>query len=511
MSKIVLGDQVNFKSDSIVHQISQLGIESKTVRTEKYDPSLVAAESKRLHKLFQDLDHDQDGSISVEDITTGLHKMGYYHIEYHDIEEYLAKSDSNQDGVLDLNEFTAYLIEHEKHLHFVFSSLDKDQDGRLSVSELIVAFHEMGIDLQEVEAQILLKRIREDDMTLDMDYKEWREMLQFAPSSDPEDIINYWRQAAMYYVDYMDFGDIAVNVPEDPSWLEGMWWRHLAAGGVAGAISRTCTAPLDRLKVFLQVHGGRKSEGLVHTFRYMLSEGGLKGLWRGNFVNVIKIAPESAIKFGVYDQVKRLIRGNAERDLQIHERFVAGSFAGAVSQSVIYPLEVMKTRLALRKTGQFTGIGDCAIKLFQAEGIKVFYRGYVPNLLGIIPYAGIDLAIYETLKQRYIETRCRTESPSPFMPLCCGMVSSCCGQLATYPLALIRTKLQSLAGLPHLVQELHPDQKHTLGLFRYTIRTEGYKGLYRGIVPNFCKVAPAVSISYYVYETAISFLGAEMN
>ena len=55
----------------------------------------------------------------------------------------------------------------------------------------------------------------------------------------------------------------------------------------------------------------------------------------------------------------------------------------------------MKTRLAIRKTGQYKGILDCAVKVYRTEGPMCFYRGYVPNLLGIIPYAGIDLAVYE--------------------------------------------------------------------------------------------------------------------
>ena len=75
--------------------------------------------------------------------------------------------------------------------------------------------------------------------------------------------------------------------------------------------------------------------------QYLLKEGGVRGLWRGNGINVLKIAPESAIKFGAYDTLKRMVRGNADRELKIYERFVCGSLAGGISQTVIYPLEVI--------------------------------------------------------------------------------------------------------------------------------------------------------------------------
>lgn len=74
---------------------------------------------------------------------------------------------------------------------------------------------------------------------------------------------------------------------------------------------------------------------------------------------------------------------------------MSGSLAGAISQTVIYPMEVLKTRFCLRETGQYKGLVDAASKIHSNGGIRNFYRGYVPNLIGIIPYAGIDLTIYE--------------------------------------------------------------------------------------------------------------------
>ncbi|XP_045541969.1 calcium-binding mitochondrial carrier protein SCaMC-2 isoform X2 [Papilio machaon] len=306
---------------------------------------------------------------------------------------------------------------------------------------------------------------------------------------------------------YLDIGE-DMNVPDDFTQSElqtGKWWRHLLAGGIAGAVSRTCTAPLDRLKVFLQVNPTR--ENMARCLAKMISEGGVSGLWRGNGINVIKIAPESALKFAAYEQVKRLIKGDKKNHpLAIHERFVAGATAGAISQTVIYPLEVLKTRLALRKTGQYSGILDAAKKIYAREGLKCFYKGYIPNILGIVPYAGIDLAVYETLKKKYISKyQAHNGQPGMLLLLACGSASCTLGQVCSYPLALVRTRLQAQ-------EKAAKGAEGTMrGVFRDIVQREGVVGLYRGITPNFIKVIPAVSISYVVYEYASRSLGVNMT
>jgi solute carrier family 25 phosphate transporter 23/24/25/41 len=337
----------------------------------------------------------------------------------------------------------------------------------------------------------------------------------------------YWRDEAEFssLSAILDIGE-DINVPEDFTESElksGLWWRHLVAGACAGAVSRTSTAPLDRLKVFLQVHGPSQFGTLVGCMKHMVKEGGVQSLWRGNGVNILKIAPESALKFMAYEQTKRAIRGETPREMRVHERFVAGSFAGAFSQSVIYPMEVLKTRLALRRTGEFRGMTDAAVKIYQREGIRSFYRGYVPNLLGIIPYAGIELTVYETLKSKFMRSSANGE-PSVQVALICATTSSTCGQLCAYPLALIRTKLQAQAvhiNIPSTASSASANAAAAAtasaypatmsGVTRHILAHEGWTGLYRGILPNFMKVIPAVSISFVVYEKARAALGVTMT
>uniref|UniRef100_A0A0B7AA15 EF-hand domain-containing protein n=1 Tax=Arion vulgaris TaxID=1028688 RepID=A0A0B7AA15_9EUPU len=456
-------------------------------------------EEKALHDLFQKLDMNKDGRIDLTDLTKAMENMQLPQVPGH-AKQFFEKYDKDSDGQINFDEFVKYVKEHEKDLMSYFKNIDTNSDGYVDAGEIVETFKKLGVHVEKSEAENLLRRMDRDG-TLKIDWNEWREYLILTPSQSIHDVLHYWRHSSI-----IDIGENGL-VPDDFTETElktGIWWRHLVAGGAAGAVSRTATAPLDRLKVLFQVHGSKHNMTIKSGFKQMLEEGGVISLWRGNGINVIKIAPESAIKFMAYEQIKAIFKGDSTKELGVLERLLSGSMAGAISQTIIYPMEVLKTRLALRKTGQYSGIFDCAKKVAKYEGLGSFYRGYIPNLLGIIPYAGIDLAIYETLKKSYMKKN-KNKDPGIMALLVCGTVSSTCGQLASYPLALVRTRLQAQV-------RSEARAKDTMsGIFKHILKHEGLKGLYRGIAPNFLKVAPAVSISYVVYEQARTAMGIKSS
>ncbi|XP_062284772.1 mitochondrial adenyl nucleotide antiporter SLC25A24 [Scomber scombrus] len=455
---------------------------------------------KRWAELFDELDLNKDGRIDILELRIGLAGRG---ISRASLQRLVDAGDTNQDGVLDFEEFTQYLRMHEKELKIMFRSLDKNNDGEIDAAEIQHSLRAIGVNISLEAATRILQSIDKDG-TMTIDWTEWRDYFLFNPLTNMEDVARYWKRSMM-----LDTGE-QLTIPDEFSEEEkksGYVWRQLMAGALAGSVSRTGTAPLDRLKVFRQVHGSSTFKGNVLSgFQYMVKEGGVRSLWRGNGINVLKIAPETAIKFTAYEKIKYMMRDNHDsKSLRIHERFVAGSLAGAIAQTAIYPMEVLKTRLTLRKTGQYSGIIDCAKQILQREGVMAFYKGYVPNLLGIVPYAGIDLAVYETLKFSWLNRNKGLADPGVMVLVGCGAISSTCGQLASYPLALIRTRMQAQA------LEKGAPMPSWWALIHNIVSKEGVFGLYRGISPNLLKVIPAVSVSYVAYEYTRIVLGVDVE
>lgn len=227
--------------------------------------------------------------------------------------------------------------------------------------------------------------------------------------------------------------------------------------------------------------------------------------------------PESAIKFGSYEAAKRLfakVEGHNDPNI-IHSwsKFVAGGVAGMVSQFAVYPIDTLKFRMQCETVkGGLHGnqlIIATAKKMWAQGGFTAYYRGLPMGIVGIFPYAALDLGTFEYLKRAVARRNakrlgCHEQDAQPggFMTAAIGGFSGAFGASAVYPLNVLRTRLQSQGTV------LHP-RTYTgiVDVTRQTIKGEGMRGLFKGLTPNLLKVVPAVSITYVVYDKSKQVIG----
>ncbi|KAK4414058.1 Calcium-dependent mitochondrial ATP-magnesium/phosphate carrier protein 2 [Sesamum alatum] len=439
----------------------------------------------RIRSLFSFFDSNNVGYLDYALIEKGLSAM-QIPSDYKFAKELLEVCDSNQDGRVDYQEFRKYMDDKELELYRIFQAIDVEHNGCIMPEELWDALVKSGIEIDDDELASFVEHVDKDNNGI-ITFEEWRDFLLLYPhEATIENIYRYWERVYL-----VDIGEHAV-IPEGIS-KHVHATKYLIAGGVAGAASRTATAPLDRLKVILQVQTTQASIG--PAVKNIWKEGGLLGFFRGNGINVLKVAPESAIKFYTYEMLKNFIGGNSG-DIGTPGRLVAGGLAGAVAQTAIYPMDLVKTRLQTYscEKGNVPKLGKLSKDILVQEGPRAFYRGLVPSLLGIIPYAGIDLAAYEALKDMSRKYILHDGEPGPLVQLSCGTISGALGATCVYPLQVVRTRMQA--------------QRSTTGaaycsmsdVFWRTYNHEGLRGFYKGLFPNLLKVVPAASITYLVYE-----------
>jgi len=281
---------------------------------------------------------------------------------------------------------------------------------------------------------------------------------------------------------------------EKPSAMQA-FMADFAAGGVSGAIAKTATAPIERVKLIIQTQDSnplirsgevKRYTGIVDCFSRVSSEQGIKAFWRGNLTNVIRYFPTQAFNFAFKDTIKNLFpRYNAKDSFGMYfaVNMASGGLAGAGSLCIVYPLDYARTRLASdvgSGKATFNGLGDCLMKTARGpSGFLGLYNGFGVSVAGIIPYRGVYFGLFDTFNgmNPYKKDTNVIGIASKFA---IAQATAIVAGYASYPFDTIRRRLQMQSEKP----QSEWMYKGTVDCFWKILKDEGTSAMFKGAGAN---------------------------
>lgn len=365
---------------------------------------------------------------------------------------------------------------------------------------------------------------------------------------------------------------LAHNTPSKSPRL-ALWGFNLPAsyinpisGATAGTASAIITCPLDVIKTKLQAQGafrildpsptgpsGREMyRGMLGTAKTIVRQDGLIGMYRGLSPMLLGYLPTWAVYMTIYDRTKDRFYRNGwhkdPRDLYL-SRVYSSVFAGACSTIATNPIWVIKTRMmsqvsrsasksARAAPWHYNSTLDAAQKMYKSEGIRAFYSGLAPALLGLT-HVAIQFPLYEYLKEKFVGLEMGETSEKAgggvqetVGILAATLISKVCATSATYPHEVLRTRLQtqqrhfSPEGSHDGVSATHhsqnvstakrvsnsdgsayrPRYQGVLQTFKVILRDEGWRAFYNGMGTNMIRAVPAAMTTIFTFETVKGML-----
>uniref|UniRef100_K3WFF5 Mitochondrial carrier protein n=1 Tax=Globisporangium ultimum (strain ATCC 200006 / CBS 805.95 / DAOM BR144) TaxID=431595 RepID=K3WFF5_GLOUD len=323
--------------------------------------------------------------------------------------------------------------------------------------------------------------------------------------------------------------------------------QSVVAGVVAGCVTRSCTSPLDVLKIIIQVNGtspafqqhvavpsvalrapstARRASfsraaavtapsAMVRTVRELYSMDGARAFWRGNIAGCCRLGPYAGAKFFLFDTLQTRFLDENPSNVQ---RAMCGATAGLFATMGTYPLEIVRTRM-ITQTPKNTpphmhirGVAHGIKLILRHEGIRGLYKGGWSGIVGAIPFEGVQFGCYEYLKFtsqqhqwptfRWPEGKQELDGVDFFV---CGSIAGAIAQTVAYPFDTVKKRLQTqvIVDAALHVQTPTAGTKYYRGMcdcFQKVIRDEGLMALYRGTVPNLARIVPYAAVMFSTYE-----------
>ncbi|KAM7308827.1 mitochondrial folate transporter/carrier [Ixodes scapularis] len=294
------------------------------------------------------------------------------------------------------------------------------------------------------------------------------------------------------------------------SFLSHVQSGHLIAGVTGGVASTLAVHPFDLLKIRLAVNDGIVSSrpqyrGFLHAIRTIFKEEGLIGFYRGVSPNCLGAGASWGLYFFFYNAIKtQMSQRSSSTQLGPGQHMLAAAEAGVVTLLMTNPIWVVKTRMCLQYSTvklpdslRYTSMMDAFSKIFRHEGVRGLYRGFVPGVFGV-SHGALQFMAYEEMKKFYVQfyKDNALKQLGTLEYLVFAALSKLFATTVTYPYQVLRARLQ----------DQHNQYSGVVDCIVRTWRFEGYKGFYKGLVPNILRVTPATAITFVVYENVSKLL-----
>lgn len=267
--------------------------------------------------------------------------------------------------------------------------------------------------------------------------------------------------------------------------------KDFLAGGISAAVSKTAVAPIERVKLLLQVQHASKQisadqqyKGIIDCFVRIPKEQGIGAFWRGNLANVIRYFPTQALNFAFKDVYKQIFLGGVDQKTQFWRYFLgnlgSGGAAGATSLCFVYPLDFARTRLGAdvgRGPGQreYNGLIDCLKKTVKSDGIVGLYRGFSVSVQGIIIYRAAYFGCFDTAKSLVPK-----EHAGFFVSWAIAQVVTTASGIISYPFDTVRRRMMMQSGRA----KADIMYKNTLDCWVKIAKSEGPGAFFKGAFSN---------------------------
>jgi solute carrier family 25 (adenine nucleotide translocator) protein 4/5/6/31 len=266
----------------------------------------------------------------------------------------------------------------------------------------------------------------------------------------------------------------------------------LLIGGTIGAISKTVMAPVERVKLLMQTQDSNpkvlsgeviRYTGIGNCVKRVRTEQGVLSFWRGNLVNCLRYAPQQGSALAFNDFLNTLFPNyNSNTDFwkSFAVKLTSGGLAGAIANTICYPFDFARTRLASDLgVKQFNGIWDCIATTVRQQGITGLYTGWSVTVMGAFVYRAGQLGCFKQIQDMnpWAKDKGYYGAISSFLAV---TIARTVIMPFNYPFDTVRRRMMLESEKPKEMKKY----RGSMDCYLQILKKEGTKGMYKGMVPE---------------------------